>query len=53
MSLGTPTYESKQERRKAHIKWAFSIAGFLCMGSRPDWMVPYVVLKGEKTCLIS
>lgn len=27
MSLGTPTYESK-ERRKAHIKWAFSIAGF-------------------------
>lgn len=28
MSLGTPTYESKQEQRKAHIKWAFSIAGF-------------------------
>lgn len=28
MSLGTPTYESKQERRKAHIKWAFSIVGF-------------------------
>lgn len=28
MYLGTPTYESKQERRAAHIKWAFSIAGF-------------------------
>ena len=28
MSLGTPTYESKQEQRKVHIKWAFSIAGF-------------------------
>lgn len=28
MSLGTPTYESDQERCKAHIKWAFSIAGF-------------------------
>lgn len=27
MYLGTPTYESDQERRKAHIKWAFSIAG--------------------------
>lgn len=28
MYLGTPTYESKQERRKAHIKWAFSVTGF-------------------------
>lgn len=28
MSLGTPTYESEQERRAAHIKWTFSIAGF-------------------------
>ena len=27
MYLGTPTYESDQERRTAHIKWAFSIAG--------------------------
>lgn len=32
MSLGTPTYESKQERRKAHIKWAFSIADFSLHG---------------------
>ena len=28
MSLGTPTYESEQEQRKAHIKWAFSVTGF-------------------------
>ena len=28
MYLGMPTYESDKERRKAHIKWAFSIAGF-------------------------
>ena len=48
MSLGTPTYESKQERRKAHIKWAFSIAGFFFAWDCSDWMVPYVVLKERK-----